>query len=446
MPVVDNGVDEVSSKPKTFGLSCGPTGLDLAGVPLLRRDGARFEPRPPAEIDYLLERAYRAEGKGSAVGDTLEAVAYALNCGKTAAATALARTLRLPRLDWDGAVRIAYADTALRKAYNPNEPRDWHGRWTSGAGSQGTSVTQSSSSGLPLPPPSRSPRWLQLASNDATMASGAPILSPPAEPESVKLLPSDWVSLPQGDGRIDEVADLLEWIANAKPEEALDIRKEIKRKYYDVGDSFGGDMLNISLGDAIQSDVTREQRQEILETLDHLSRRDPVAAGGINDMVRMLALPELLRTPRQLRAPNLSGAAPTIASKVVRSAFWDWSIYERGEVVEELLGPRNLVSNFPVIDRFYNGIATSIKSLDLTAATYQNEKLLFNRLNKFVNALVKFKGASWGEDVVEESDILGRELSIGIPEGSMTEKQMIVFTKITRIAEKLGVKIIITEL
>jgi hypothetical protein len=70
------------------------------------------------------------------------------------------------------AARLAHADNALAK-YDPDELRDDDGRWTSA---------------LTLPP----------------------------------------------GHRIDELGDLLEWIANAQPEDAPIIRREIKRYYYDV--------------------------------------------------------------------------------------------------------------------------------------------------------------------------------------------------------------------
>jgi hypothetical protein len=63
----------------------------------------------------------------------LLAVADALNEGETARAMIAAVQLKLPPLDWHGAVRILRAENALAKYnFNPTEPRDWHGRWTTG--------------------------------------------------------------------------------------------------------------------------------------------------------------------------------------------------------------------------------------------------------------------------------------------------------------------------
>ena len=84
---------------------------------------------------------------------------------------------------------------------------------------------------------------------------------------------------------------------------------------------------------------------------------------------------------------------------------------------------RTLHENFPVIDKISNGIATSIKSIDLRAATYQNMATLINRLSKYVGEVSEFVGGELGEDVVEFSDIKGRAVEVAIPKGTMTPEQ-----------------------
>jgi filamentous hemagglutinin len=44
----------------------------------------------------------------------------------------------------------------------------------------------------------------------------------------------------------------------------------------------------------------------------------------------------------------------------------------------------NLPQNFPVIDRFVSGVATSIKTLDLNAATYQNISALTGKVRGYI--------------------------------------------------------------
>jgi hypothetical protein len=123
----------LTNEPGGLGLSCSATGLSLAGVPLLRKSEAGFVPRSTAEIEALVEAAF---GGGRDAADLLPgfgAVARALNRGDVAHAMIAAVLTRLPELSWDEAARLADADDQLRK-YNPDEPRDAHGCWTSDAG------------------------------------------------------------------------------------------------------------------------------------------------------------------------------------------------------------------------------------------------------------------------------------------------------------------------
>jgi hypothetical protein len=95
-------------------------------------------------------------------------------------------------------------------------------------------------------------------------------------------------TLPPGK-RIDELSDFLEWLANAKPEDEKAIRAEIKRYYYDVGDTFGGEALNAALSDVLERGITQAARQEILNGIAPYADADPaevaqaraLAVGGI---------------------------------------------------------------------------------------------------------------------------------------------------------------------
>jgi hypothetical protein len=86
----------LTTEPGGLGLNCTPEGVSLAGVPLLRKTRAGFVPRPAAEIASLPEAA----------------------------------------------LRLVNAEQELIKYnYNPNEPRDWHGRWTSDSSAGPASIT-----------------------------------------------------------------------------------------------------------------------------------------------------------------------------------------------------------------------------------------------------------------------------------------------------------------
>jgi hypothetical protein len=70
-------------------------------------------------------------------------------------------------------------------------------------------------------------------------------------------------------------------------------------------------------------------------------------------------------------ASAIQNGLQTIQSNIQN--LWNMNPSTRGNLIENLLGRSpNLAQNFPVIDRFKNGLATSIKSLDLGAKSYQN--------------------------------------------------------------------------
>jgi hypothetical protein len=119
----------LTNEPGGLGLSCTFAGVSLAGVPLLRRTRAGFVPRPTCEITSLLRAAYGEDPTW--LQSRLAAIAQALNSRDFTAAIIAAVHTRTPELSPDAALRLAKADEELAKYnFNPDEPRDWHGRWT----------------------------------------------------------------------------------------------------------------------------------------------------------------------------------------------------------------------------------------------------------------------------------------------------------------------------
>lgn len=119
----------LTNEPGGLGLSCTPAGLTLAGVPLLRKTEKGFVPRSAAEIVSLIEGAYGADGDLTRLKSSLGPIAQSLNNGDFARAAMVAVLTRTPELSDVAAERLATAYEELTK-YNPDEPRDWHGRWT----------------------------------------------------------------------------------------------------------------------------------------------------------------------------------------------------------------------------------------------------------------------------------------------------------------------------
>jgi hypothetical protein len=100
-------------------------------VPLLAKTATGFEPRAASGIAALLKAAYGAHGDPARLQSRLEAIAQALNSTDFGLAAIAAVQMRMPVLSSESAARVARAEEKLRKYnYNPDEPRDWHGRWT----------------------------------------------------------------------------------------------------------------------------------------------------------------------------------------------------------------------------------------------------------------------------------------------------------------------------
>ncbi len=245
--------------------------------------------------------------------------------------------------------------------------------------------------------------------------------------------------LPPGD-YIDELHDFVEWLANAKPEDASAIRAEIKRYYYDVGDTFGGDALNRALSNVLDSgidpqlhpDLDKDWRQTVLNSAADYAKTDPAEMGLLQGGLPGFVLPALGIADEALEsaASAIEEASPfegdaleirTYTGALARDP-WKLGWAARGSYLHELLGG-TLSPTFPVIDRFVDGMATSIKSIDLNAATYQKTAQLTYRLKQYIDDLTEFDGAQWADDNVPSSALKGRTLSLAIPKGSMTENQ-----------------------
>jgi hypothetical protein len=94
-----------------------------------------------------------------------------------------------------------------------------------------------------------------------------------------------------------------------------------------------------------------------------------------------------------------------------------------------------------------NGIATSVKSIDLNAATYQNDISLANRLLQYVEDVRDFDGATWGGKEVSNDQIAAWAIQLIVPKGSMTAAQRAIIDQVREIAKRgnRSVDIIVTE-
>jgi len=258
---------------------------------------------------------------------------------------------------------------------------------------------------------------------------------------------------------IDELADFVEWIANAKPEDEKPIRREIKRLYYDVGDVQGGNALNAALSDAIEPGLPRQDRQAILDSIGAYAVADPAEMGQFSAALTGIVLapqaPALRGRPQAPTAaveasaaaavttgPEVAAATAVVAEEA--SEVWKLGWAVRGHAITDALRA-NLHRSWETIDDFREGIATSIKSIDLRAETYQIPKLLTRAINRYVDLLANYEGSGLGQTVITRAEITGRRLNLVIPKRSMTAVQRKAVAVSVERARSLGIELQVTE-
>jgi len=116
-------------------------------------------------------------------------------------------------------------------------------------------------------------------------------------------------------------------------------------------------------------------------------------------------------------------------------SVWNLDKFVRGRVIEELIlgGPARF-PNAPVVEDVVQGVATSIKSVDLTAATYESTSALRSLVSGYARDLATFTfniGPFAAEEVSE------RVLVIAIEEGAATAAQANVLQAFLRNARYL---------
>jgi filamentous hemagglutinin len=104
-----------------------------------------------------------------------------------------------------------------------------------------------------------------------------------------------------------------------------------------------------------------------------------------------------------------------------------------------------LPATFRTIDSFSNGVATSIKSIDLNATTYQDVARLTYRLNAYIDSIATYDGSVLGSVQILPADISGRALGLAIPKGAMTAAQRAAVEAARMRAQAFGVNLTITE-
>lgn len=152
-------------------------------------------------------------------------------------------------------------------------------------------------------------------------------------------------------------------------------------------------------------------------------------------------IPSIEMEQRAVQRAWTSGDVGSAATDKNQSGgVWSLGNLERGRIIRQTFGA-NLPFEFPVIANFDSGTATMIKSMDTTAAYYQNSENLKEKIMGYTKELKNFKGGRHGDAEVNGSSINQRVLKLIIPENDLTSSNQAALDECARLSETYGIRI-----
>lgn len=160
----------------------------------------------------------------------------------------------------------------------------------------------------------------------------------------------------------------------------------------------------------------------------------PIAAGG---GIIVGSGPELIAALTAAAAAARDRLGPAVQSP------WLLSWVERGRQIEDLL-ERNLPQNYPHFDRYVNGVATSIKSLDLASKAYQGRWFLTDKLASYVDDIAGLRTMiNWGTGTAQYGGqpITARILQVALPPAQLSAAQVQALRDAVSYGQSVGVMV-----
>jgi hypothetical protein len=453
----------LTNEPGGLGLSCTPTGVSLAGVPLLRRTKAGLVPRHTSEIASLLRSAYGEDPTG--LQSRLGVIAEALNTGDFATAMIAAVHTRTPELSPEAALRLAHADADLAKyGYNPNEPRDWQGRWTSdGAASPISTVGRDIEHGVDTLLSDRRQRVDEIVLSDAAESSDSDDGHEASEPASLEqTFEQKYDNL----GPIDfakQVIQFGDWVGregkNLSPAEMahalaeysfLQDRLSLWLDYDYKPPTAQGNLLSAALTlyqGAINGGIVRvghfpESMVDVLGTASLFSEGPPRRPSA--ESIFEEAPVATLQAPKEME--GLGGIADRSAVNIT----WDggipsrenFEIYiEKEDPNVEKLPPKSTTFDLMNWDE---GEAISAKTMNTLSAAYiKNPQNIYKKVVGYVDDTVNYERRK--DSDVDPADIKSKTIHLAIPEWT-SPTQWRHLNRAIVYGKDNGVKIVITRI
>ncbi len=465
----------LTNEPGGLGLSCTPAGLSLAGVPLLEKTGAGFAPRPAPEIASLIQAAFGADGDPTRLESSLGVIARALNGGDSARAGIAAVLTRTPELSREAAARLAKTNGALAK-YDPNEPRDWHGRWTTGgaAGTAGQAVPADNGADAPSAD-AKDPRVADSGSGGDGHASPAPVASPTPKDEAAdnSRKPTSLVETFEREydwlGPVDFAKQVIQFgdrlgreggnLAPADKEQALAEYSFLQDRlsfwfaYGYTPPTAQGNLLSAALTlyqGAVNGGIVGP---------GHLPRSMLDVAGGVwasdnlPPRVRFSAEPKVEIEPlAPAEAPKEVGGLGGIADNSEIGIDWKGGIKDQGDPLEGYIERQNpdateLPPTSKTFDEFdiTTGEAISAKTLNTLSVGYiKKPQIIYWRMKNYIDSAADYSDPRPDIDL-DLRDVLSKTIHLAIPEYTSPTQWRYLFAAI-RYGRERGVRVIITRI
>ena len=147
-----------------------------------------------------------------------------------------------------------------------------------------------------------------------------------------------------------------------------------------------------------------------------------VASGSSKILTKFPRVGKIVSGLEKYTAKSISTTKLTNDIVYIGDSLWEKGTFKRGQIIDKALG-NNLGYNFPVIDKLNGRTITSIKSMDLTADTYQTGRGIYNALVKNIDALDKFTYKSWNRKFIGLNDYDSKELEIAISKTIISKEQ-----------------------
>jgi len=106
-------------------------------------------------------------------------------------------------------------------------------------------------------------------------------------------------------------------------------------------------------------------------------------------------------------------------------------------------GGANLPYGFSTFDDFRNGVATSIKSIDLALPSYTKSGGILSQIKKYINSAANFESYTKSGFTLTAADITERVVQVAIRPGSATIDQWLEISKAFKYAKDNSVRLTI---